>query len=508
MRASAAQADCGYGSSAGCAGQDNKSAEKPRTYTSWGVAVRGSLVTPHGVGLFAARAYKRGDILFKLPWEKFHRCIYKSVEALSNHLRGMVRKEAVKILEHSVPGVSGRVYEFTERSPIYYENHSPSPNVTGMHYSWLDNGAGTVLEKTALRDIEDGEEIFVDYDSCSGYDTRNDAAMVDFLNLCNEFGVDKRPSALRKPGDSSSGIAIKQIRGSPVPTSSGEKSGDEFEPIAEEAVKRCLLIRHSEDYDPKRTGPPAEAWQHDKYSYEGRDPVLTESGVTAAGDGFTVDEARRIMPGYKGVKGGIRGRVNLFAPDLVVSSPLRRALLTTCVACKNLPTEVPIVAHPDLREIKSAKKHAVHPGSVKPGCHGVPLQVLQHNLSTLSRGEDVDLSLLHVNEKGEWHPMNETPAESSARVDNFLAWLAKRPERRIIISTHGGVLKLPCLGGKRFLHGECRQYTFDGTCMHLDPEGVKVEAHTSDTESVLTGGRALSSIPHRELVKGGMFLLD
>ena len=38
-----------------------------------------------------------------------------------------------------------------------------------------------------------------------------------------------------------------------------------------------------------------------------------------------------------------------------------------------------------------------------------------------------------------------------------------------MIFTHGGVLKLERYGATRFLHGECRRYTFDGERMIRDP---------------------------------------
>ena len=307
------------------------------------------------------------------------------------------------------------------------------------------------------------------------------------------------------------------------------------------------MVRHSEDYHPVRhatEGGVGKLWDGDIFSLAGRDPVLTENGIRAAADGFTESEAKSVFPGYKGVKGGIRGKVDLFQPTLVVASPLRRTLLTTVIACEHLSKSTPIIAHPDLREIKSEKSQRKTPDHVKPGAHGVPLSVLRETLSVTVRGPDVDLSLLmyrggsisgsisgssgsssgsdnsgsgnsgnsgsggssgswasgsgsgsgsttsssrssdNSDSHGSggsggsggsdievsWHEgeTGETPKSSIARATRFLSWLKARKEQRVVIFTHGGVLKLPIFGSTRFLHGECRRYTFDGEQMILD----------------------------------------
>ena len=51
------------------------------------------------------------------------------------------------------------------------------------------------LEKRALRFVEKGEQVCVDYNYCAGYDVRTDESMRRFLALCEEFGVVKRPSS-------------------------------------------------------------------------------------------------------------------------------------------------------------------------------------------------------------------------------------------------------------------------------------------------------------------------
>jgi hypothetical protein len=88
---------------------------------------------------------------------------------LCHYIDDVTTLKATDILEHTVPALSGKVYHIADDAPIRFENHSDTPNVTGMHYNWLDEAEpGAVLTKVALRDIAVGEEICVDYNGCSG----------------------------------------------------------------------------------------------------------------------------------------------------------------------------------------------------------------------------------------------------------------------------------------------------------------------------------------------------
>ena len=68
--------------------------------------------------------------------------IYQSLAALEADLGASDKPHATDVLEHSVPGVSGRVYTFSDEAIVAYENHSDTPNVSGMSYRWLDEGPG------------------------------------------------------------------------------------------------------------------------------------------------------------------------------------------------------------------------------------------------------------------------------------------------------------------------------------------------------------------------------
>ena len=165
-----------------------------------------------GSGLFATRKISAGEVVMTLNSDTLFERIYPSVQHLEIDLATKRTEVAVEeetteeavscsssayareVLEHCVPGLSGKVYVFSPSALIRYENHSDEPNCSGMDYRWLDAGPGQKLDKVALRDIEEGEEVRVDYNGCSGYDVRRDEPMEKFLVLCSKFGVQKRPS--------------------------------------------------------------------------------------------------------------------------------------------------------------------------------------------------------------------------------------------------------------------------------------------------------------------------
>ena len=254
----------------------------------------------------------------------------------------------------------------------------------------------------------------------------------------------------------------------------------------------CLLVRHAEDADPRLSLKPDERWKGDSFSLAGRDPVLTANGILAARGGFTEQQASQLRPGYRGMRGGIQSKIMAFQPTLIVTSPLRRSLLTTAFACEHISPSVPIIAHPNLRELKSSKVHARTPNHVKPGAHGVPFHVLEETLKNTPRGGDINLSLIPKGHDGSWHGVGATPGESKQRALLFLDWLKERPEERIIICTHGKVLRLPRFGGINFLHGEVRKFHFDGHTMVHDPS-FHVDAFEPEDASGGGGDHSITS---------------
>ena len=152
-----------------------------------------------GRGLFATEALAPGDTVLRVRRGDVFQEVFPDALALERALAaapsvGIARE----LLEHTVPGLTGRFYHFRRDSLIFFENHADEPNCSGMTFDWLDGkDDGAVLTKVALRPIAAGEEITVDYDKCSGYDARTDAHMKRFLALCRRFGVTKRPSVFR-----------------------------------------------------------------------------------------------------------------------------------------------------------------------------------------------------------------------------------------------------------------------------------------------------------------------
>ena len=94
--------------------------------------------------------------------------------------------------------MSGIVVQMDARSPLSYLNHLHAPNIKAP-YHWTDvdrtdRVPGDPLPIVALRDIAAGEELGFDYNTCAGYDVRDDPTMLRFLELCATHGEEKRPS--------------------------------------------------------------------------------------------------------------------------------------------------------------------------------------------------------------------------------------------------------------------------------------------------------------------------
>lgn len=145
-------------------------------------------------GVVATRSFRAEQTVYSIQRATLFAHVFESMETFEAAVRS---GDARDLLEHSVPGVSGRVFLFSDAALPCYENHSAEPNISGMHWSWLDSSEA-VLVKRALRDIAEGDEVCVDYNGCSGYGVRDDEPMRRFLAMCDEFGVVKRPSALEE----------------------------------------------------------------------------------------------------------------------------------------------------------------------------------------------------------------------------------------------------------------------------------------------------------------------
>ena len=111
---------------------------------------------------------------------------------------------------------------------------------------------------------------------------------------------------------------------------------------------------------------------------------------------------------------------------LLVSSPLRRTIYTTLYSfTPEIERGVPIIALPEFQETADV-----------PCDTGTDLAVLQGEM----KGKPVDLSPLSEgwnNKAGRWAP-TATALEKRAR--EARQWLKARPEKEIVVVTHGGFL--------------------------------------------------------------------
>lgn len=163
---------------------------------------------PFGKSLYATQAFAQGDILLREQRCQILTREWDTMDAFVAALQQQQQQQgddtnniaatASYLLEHSVPSVSGPVVCMSEASPFSYLNHAHTPNVAAPYrHSDIDRSdrrPSDVFEIVALRDIQAGEYLCFDYNLCAGYDTREDPAMVRFLELCAQWGVEKRPS--------------------------------------------------------------------------------------------------------------------------------------------------------------------------------------------------------------------------------------------------------------------------------------------------------------------------
>ena len=137
------------------------------------------------------------------------------------------------------------------------------------------------------------------------------------------------------------------------------------------------------------------------------DPLLTPLGETQC------HELSRTFPYHDSI-------------DLLVSSPIKRTLFTTLLAFKpEIERGLKVIALPELQEIADV-----------PCDTGSDLEILKKAME----GKPVDLS--HVpdgwnSKKGEWAASVDM---INNRASKFRRWLKGRPEKNIIVVTHGGMV--------------------------------------------------------------------
>ncbi|KAF8312887.1 histidine phosphatase superfamily [Amanita rubescens] len=151
--------------------------------------------------------------------------------------------------------------------------------------------------------------------------------------------------------------------------------------------KRIHVVRHS------------EALNNIIYGYSERDPPLTAYGFSNA--------ARMVLP---------------FKPDLIISSPMSRAIQTAQTAFYNIlrgPAAVPLMIWPDLREISDAIFN-----------QGVS------RFALLEKFPDLDFSLCME----EWDYEPHSYIAALERAERVKAALWKCDEKDIVIVSHQGFI--------------------------------------------------------------------
>lgn len=111
--------------------------------------------------------------------------------------------------------------------------------------------------------------------------------------------------------------------------------------------------------------------------------------------------------------------------ELLVTSPLRRTICTTRLGFRSAVNRgIKIIALPELQETGDL-----------PCDTGSDVEVLWKEF-----GESVDLNLIDENwniKKGQWAPTKDAV---NKRARNARQWLKNRPEKQIVVVTHGGLL--------------------------------------------------------------------
>lgn len=125
-------------------------------------------------------------------------------------------------------------------------------------------------------------------------------------------------------------------------------------------------------------------------------------------------------------------------PDLVVTSPLRRALMTACILLQGCPG-VPIHVRADIAESDS-NNSGIH-GIAKPPLPenvGRPLREMRADPQLLAQPRFATVDFSAVPE--DWHDDAAHGARgiavSEERHEAFCRWLATRPERYIVVVGH------------------------------------------------------------------------
>jgi hypothetical protein len=194
------------------------------------------------------------------------------------------------------------------------------------------------------------------------------------------------------------------------------------------AAKQIIFVRHSEDeVHGKRfcaryfvQWHSAEVRAASELEKACIDPCLTDRGIQALTTGVREEERVEMSKiGYGGIPGGLLERLQRFAPDVVLSSPMSRSVQSALVAFDW--SAAPLMLHPGLKELKGDyTKGGKHPqGNAKSRC--LPVSYLRECVRRHPRssGAPVDFTLMETETGGkdDWFNPQESARSMADALD-------------------------------------------------------------------------------------------
>ena len=168
--------------------------EKDIVHYTDGIA---SVVDPEkGKLLFATKAFTKGSVIAHLRMIDIKAVALSNIDDFKMYLNNQTMEEAKRCIEHSVPTGNGQILVPKVDHWNNFFNSSSTPNV----FSDCEYYTKQQWKLIACKNIEIGDELTQDYNQTVGYEVRNDEKIMrDFLNLCEQYNVEKRPSKLTLP---------------------------------------------------------------------------------------------------------------------------------------------------------------------------------------------------------------------------------------------------------------------------------------------------------------------
>jgi len=149
--------------------------------------------------LFATRNIGKGEVVVEQTPSELAgivRRYFENMEDLRQHMVHIKDKNA--FLQHCCPNVgTGQICQMSADHFNVFFSHSSEPNCEINCQRFTPENFRRI---TATRPISIGDELTVNYDKIVGYEECGDVPVVrDFLALCQEHQVEKKPSRLTLP---------------------------------------------------------------------------------------------------------------------------------------------------------------------------------------------------------------------------------------------------------------------------------------------------------------------